>query len=110
MTKSKQWTAFFLILGSAAFTLQAHAADKTSANHPPGPCKQIAMACENAGFIKGDWKKGDGLWRDCVDPIVQGQTNVLGATKSLPTVDSKLISECKAKHPKFGAGKVGSAK
>jgi hypothetical protein len=74
----------------------------------PGPCKEIVEACKKAGFIPGDWKKGDGLWRDCVDPIVQGQTTVPGATKPLPTVDANLVAACKAKKPKFGLGKVGS--
>ena len=77
-------------------------------NQPPGPCQKIADACRGAGFIKGDWKKGDGLWRDCVDPIMQGQAAAPGATKPLPAVDPGLISACKAKHPKYGAGKVGS--
>jgi hypothetical protein len=74
----------------------------------PGACASIAKACLDAGFIPGDWKKGDGLWRDCVDPIVQGQTSVPGATKSLPTVDAKSIAACKKHRPKFGEGKVGS--
>lgn len=74
----------------------------------PGPCKQIAKACQDAGFIKGDWKKGDGLWRDCVDPIIQGQTTAPGGTKALPTVDPNVVAACKAKHPKYGEGKVGS--
>ena len=74
----------------------------------PGPCKQVEQACKNAGFIPGDWKKGDGLWRDCVDPIMQGQTSVPGATKPLPSVDAKAVADCKAQHPKFGGGKVGS--
>ena len=78
------------------------------ANKPPGPCVKIAEACEAAGFIKGDWKKGDGLWRDCVDPIIQGTKNVPGATKPLPIIDAGTISACKAKNPKFGGGKVGS--
>jgi hypothetical protein len=77
-------------------------------NQPPGPCKEIANACRSAGFIKGDWKKGDGLWRDCVDPIIQGQASAPGATKPLPRVDASLVSACKAKHPKYGSGKVGS--
>ncbi len=76
----------------------------------PDECKQVAEACRKAGFIKGDWKKGDGLWRDCVNPIVQGKTSVPGATKPLPAVDGKLVADCKAKHPKFGGGKVGSTK
>ena len=74
----------------------------------PGPCNQIAAACKSAGFIQGDWKKGDGLWRDCVDPIIQGQTSVKGATKPLPSVDPTVVAACKAKHPKYGEGKVGS--
>lgn len=73
-----------------------------------GPCKEIVEACKNAGFKKGDWKKGDGLWRDCVDPIMQGVKEVPGATKPLPNVDPKLVQECKEKHGKFGEGKVGS--
>jgi len=77
-------------------------------DHAPGPCKQVEQACKNAGFIQGDWKKGDGLWRDCVDPIMQGQASVPGATKPLPAVNANAIAECKAQHPKFGGGKVGS--
>src|SRR3954465_2079967 len=79
-------------------------------SEPPGACKQIAEICHNAGFIKGDWKKGDGLWRDCVDPIMQGKTSVPGATKPLPSIDGRLVADCKARHPKFGGGKVGSTK
>ncbi len=76
----------------------------------PDACKEIAEACKKAGFMKGDWKKGDGLWRDCVDPIMQGQTSAPGATKPLPSVDANVIAACRAKHPKYGAGKVGSGK
>ena len=88
----------------------AFAQGKKSDQRAPNECKQIAEACRQAGFIKGDWKKGDGLWRDCVNPIVQGKTSVPGATKPLPAVDAKLVADCKAKHPKFGGGKVGSTK
>ena len=72
--------------------------------------RQVAQACQQAGFIKGDWKKGDGLWRDCVDPIMQGKTSVPGATKPLPAVDPSVVAACKAQHPKFGGGNVGSGK
>ena len=91
-----------------AFAIQAVASPNGA--QAPAPCKQIAEACKTAGFVKGDWKNGDGLWRDCVDPIVQGQTTVPGGTKPLPTVDQTVVAACKAKHPKFGAGKVGSEK
>ncbi len=85
----------------------------TSMAAPPAaksidPCAKIAEACKAAGFTKGDWKKGAGLWRDCVDPIVQGVKTVPRATKPLPIVDAATIGACKAKNPKFGGGKVGS--
>ena len=72
-----------------------------------GPCKQIKDACTTAGFIKGEAKEGKGLWKDCVDPIMQGTT----AAKSvlpLPKVDPAVVAACKAKKPKFGAGGVGN--
>ena len=68
-------------------------------------CMQIVNACKSAGFIQGDWKKGDGLWRNCIDPIIQGQTGVAGGTKPLPTVDPNIVAECKASRPSFGTGK-----
>src|SRR5438067_2418594 len=89
-----------------SFALPAFANDENPGK-AQGPCKQVEKACEGAGFIKGDWKKGDGLWRDCINPIMQGQTSVPGGTKPLPSVDSSVVAACKAKHPKFGSGKVG---
>jgi hypothetical protein len=78
------------------------------AKQPPGSCKQILETCKNAGFVYGEWKEGEGLYRDCVDPIMQGRTKVPKATKPLPTVDPKLVTECKELKPGFGSGKVGS--
>ena len=100
----------FASIVSIAFATSAlaQAPSAKMPNQPPGPCKEIADACRSAGFIKGDWKKGDGLWRDCVDPIMQGKASAPGATKPLPSVNPGLISACRAKHPKYGAGKVGS--
>jgi hypothetical protein len=72
-----------------------------------GPCQQIKSACLSAGFIPKDVKQGKGLWRDCVAPIIQGQTPN-NATLPLPSVDPSVVSACKAKNPKFGEGKVGS--
>jgi hypothetical protein len=98
----------FALLALTACPVLVLAQAKKADHGAPGPCKAVEQACKNAGFIRGDWKKGDGLWRDCVDPIMQGTMNVPGATKPLPTVDAKAIADCKAEHPKFGGGKVGS--
>lgn len=73
-----------------------------------GPCHEIRKACLAAGFVEGDWKQGYGLWRDCINPTMQGLTSVPGATKPLPSVDPSLVSACKAKNPNFGKGKDGS--
>ena len=91
-----------IVLLAFAFSTAAMAA-----GGQPGPCAQIEQACQGAGFVKGAWKQGDGLWRDCVDPIIQGQTTVQGATRPLPSVNPTVVAACKAKRPKFGEGKVG---
>jgi hypothetical protein len=47
-------------------------------------CQRIIGECKKLGFIQGQWKKDNGLWRDCFDPVVKG-----GGT---PTRDGKPIS------------------
>ena len=99
-----------VLIATALSLCSAPALAQGKKDGAPSSCQQIAKACQQAGFIKGDWKKGDGLWRDCVDPIMQGKTSVPGATKPLPSIDPNLVADCKAKHPKYGGGKVGSGK
>jgi hypothetical protein len=75
----------------------------------PPECQPIYNACTGAGFIQGAYKKGDGLWRDCIDPIMKGVASVPGATKSLPSVSPSVVQTCKTAHPKWGEGQVGGA-
>lgn len=37
----------------------------------PG-CQRIIEECQKLGFIVGQWKKDNGLWKDCFDPVVKG--------------------------------------
>jgi hypothetical protein len=97
-----------LIVAALVAASPSFAAPKPNGGKAASHCFEIAKICKAAGFVKGDWKKGNGVWRDCIDPIVQGQTAVPGATKSLPSVDPKIVEACKAERPKFGMGKVGS--
>ena len=41
-------------------------------------CQRIIAECKNLGFIPGQWKKDNGLWKDCFDPVVKGNG---GATR-----------------------------
>jgi hypothetical protein len=75
---------------------------------PSAPCNQIIQICDNSGFDQNEAAGGTGLWRDCINPIMQGKTKAPGAKIPLPVVDPKLVDACKARNPQFGQGPVGS--
>src|ERR1044071_257746 len=52
---------------------KADSVDKSAA---PAAGKRMAEVCRKDGYLPADWKDYDGLWSDCVDPILQGQTMV----------------------------------
>jgi hypothetical protein len=67
-----------------------------------GPCVEIFAACQQAGFVRGGARSGDGLQVDCVRPIMQGTPQRPRASKPLPQIDQQLVSACKANNPNFG--------
>ena len=67
-----------------------------------GPCEQIVAACRDAGFIQGGGQGHNGLWADCIVPIMQGAGQSHKTGQPLPEVDPKLVTACKAKNPNFG--------
>src|SRR4051812_29788423 len=95
-------SAILVMMGSLVMAPLTAQAAGDAASHP---CEQIKKACEAAGFIKGEAKQGNGLWVDCIDPVMRGQAQPKKATKPLPPVDAALVAACKAKHPHFGQGK-----
>jgi hypothetical protein len=58
---------------------QSHA---TAEQNPA--CQRIINECKKLGFIPGQWKKDNGLWKDCFDPVVKGGGS--------PTRDGKPIN------------------
>ena len=74
-----------------------------------GPCGEITAACENAGFSLGGAKSGNGLLRDCVQPILQGKPQPPRARVSLPQVDPQAVADCRASRPEFGQAKEREA-
>jgi len=75
-----------------------------SVAQPAGPCGQIVTACQQAGFVQGGARTGDGIQVDCVRPIMQGSGQPRRATKPLPDIDPQLVTACKARNPNFGLG------
>ena len=65
-------------------------------------CIEIMASCEQAGFVRGDAKAGNGLFIDCVIPIVRGTPQRPRASKPLPQIDPKLVADCKMQNPNFG--------
>lgn len=75
-------------LGLAQTPATPPTAGNNNASHP---CEQIVQACKSAGFVKGEAKEGKGLFKDCVGPVMHGQT-VSGVT-----VSGSTIQACQAK-------------
>jgi hypothetical protein len=88
------------VLGMLLFGLvpcgPAHAAPRQPA------CVELMSACEQAGFVRGDAKGGDGLFVDCVVPILRGTPQRRRASKPLPQTDPGLVADCRAQNPNFG--------
>lgn len=79
----------FAIVIAALVSSFAWANEQKSADQHP--CKVIIEACKGAGFIKGGHKESKGLFKDCMGPILQGQ--------SIPgvNVDSSVVQACQKK-------------
>lgn len=59
-------------------------------------CQQIVAECKKLGYIVGAWKKDNGLWKDCFDPVVKGGHPTRdGKAENVP-VSSSTVEECRA--------------
>jgi len=66
-------------------------------------CQQIFNECKNLGFIVGQWKIDNGLWKDCFDPVVNGgQVTREGKPIQVP-VSPSVVQECRAAREHKGA-------
>jgi hypothetical protein len=75
-------------------------------------CERILEECKRLGFIKGQWKKDNGLYKDCFDPIVQGTGNTTREGKPINVpVSQQEVEACrefKHHHPGHGGGQSGN--
>jgi hypothetical protein len=91
-------------VGALRYALLVHAAAAAA----PGPCAKIRQQCESAGFVQGAAQSGNGLQRDCLQPIMQGAPQSSGASRALPHVDPALVTACRAAQPDFGQSMTAS--
>jgi serine/threonine protein kinase len=74
------------------------------------PCERVRQACLDAGFVYGNFKKGNGLSGDCIIPIIQGTPQPATAQRPLPTIDPQVVANCRSKNPHFGQGQRSDAR
>jgi len=86
------WQPGWLLAGSLWLALGLVA----PAQAGPDACAQIDAACKAAGFERGASRSGAGLVQDCVNPILQGQPQPDRASRRLPRVAPRIVSQCRA--------------
>jgi hypothetical protein len=59
-------------------------------------CQRIVRECERLGFIQGQWKKDNGLWKDCFDPVVRGGTPTREGSAIQVPVSPNDVQACRA--------------
>jgi lipoprotein-anchoring transpeptidase ErfK/SrfK len=67
-----------------------------------GPCGQIRLACQGAGFAPGAALEGIGLQVHCIMPIMLARPQPPSARRPLPGINPQLVADCRASHPGFG--------
>ena len=54
--------------------------------------------------MRGGAGGGNGLFVDCIAPVMRGTPQPRRASKPLPQIDPRLVAECKTQNPNFGQG------
>lgn len=82
--------SIFLTVLLVTMTTFSIFADEAS-DHQDGPCKKVMDACKILDSTKGDHKQKMGIYKDCFQPLMNGQS-VAGVS-----VEKADVSACKAK-------------
>jgi hypothetical protein len=91
---------FALLLSTLILAVSAPVAVQAAARQ--AACGAIRAACEQAGFVVGGARAGDGLFMHCIAPIMRQGAQPSSASKPLPKVDMRLVADCKVQNPNFG--------
>lgn len=90
------------MIGLLVLVLNSYANEQKS--EKSRPCKEIATACEAAGFKKGGHKEKKGLYIDCMRKLEAGES-VEGVS-----VSSDLVKDCKDRREERKTKKAVSSK
>ena len=84
----------------------AHKAVQNAAENNPA-CQQIVEECKKLGFVVGEWKTDNGVWKDCFSPVVHGGKPTREGKPIEVPVSASDVQTCRAavEHAKQGAQK-----
>ena len=77
---------------------QTSGGEVTIARQTP-QCQHIITECKKLGFIVGQYKEDNGLWRDCFNPVVRGGTPTRDGKPISVPVNPSDVQACKAALP-----------
>lgn len=58
-------------------------------------CKNILKECKKLKFAEGGFSKGNGLWRNCFYPTVEGKSASLKGKEVKVVANAKDVAACK---------------
>jgi len=59
-------------------------------------CQRILTECKKLGYIQGQWKKDNGLWMDCFEPVVKGGNPTRDGKPMNVPVSPSDVQACRA--------------
>ena len=60
------------------------------------PCQHIITECKKLGYVAGQYKADNGLWRDCFNPVVKGGQPTRDGAKVTVPVNPSDVQACRA--------------
>jgi hypothetical protein len=83
------------VVGTAFIGLGGIIAAQAAPRFPA--CAEIRGACKQAGFVRGHAETGEGVFVDCIAPIMRGTPQPRRASKPLPQISPQLVEDCRSR-------------
>jgi hypothetical protein len=107
MIAANAWAQATARPAAPSATSQVPSKEGTSAkaHEPPKnpACRQIYDECQKLGFIVGEWRQDNGLWKDCFDPVVNGGKATRDGKPIQVPVSPSVVQQCREHREHKGA-------